>query len=88
MVAGIKEFTARVERNGVDEPVLDAVNGEELMHVQPGVSIVLGNQPSEFPGTLYISTKYVIFSFINLNCLLGLNPFERVGQIPPPCSHR
>ncbi|XP_068316362.1 chloride conductance regulatory protein ICln-like isoform X1 [Pyrus communis] len=61
MVAGIKEFTARVERNGVDEPVLDAVNGEELMHVQPGVSIVLGNQPSEFPGTLYISTKQVIW---------------------------
>ncbi|CAN6569266.1 unnamed protein product [Malus baccata var. baccata] len=61
MVAGIKEFTARVERNGVDEPVLDAVNGEELMHVRPGVSIVLGNQPPEFPGTLYISTKQVIW---------------------------
>ncbi|RXH94926.1 hypothetical protein DVH24_024610 [Malus domestica] len=62
MVAGLKEFTARVERNGVYEPVLDAENGEELMRVQPGVSIVLGNRPPESPGTLYISTKYAVLS--------------------------
>ncbi|KAH0979068.1 hypothetical protein GBA52_006245 [Prunus armeniaca] len=61
MVAGLREFTARVERNGVDEPVLDAENGEELMHVQPCVSIVLGNRPPESPGTLYISTKKVVW---------------------------
>lgn len=61
MMAGLREFTARVERNGVDEPVLDAENGEELMHVQPCVSIVLGNRPPESPGTLYISTKKVVW---------------------------
>lgn len=66
MVAGLREFTARVERNGVDEPVLDAENGEELMHVQPCVSIVLGNRPPESPGTLYISTKYAIISLMIL----------------------
>ncbi|KAI3767760.1 hypothetical protein L2E82_18154 [Cichorium intybus] len=38
-------------------PLLDTGNGEELMHVQPAVSIVLGNHPPESPGTLYISTK-------------------------------
>ncbi|KAM1512931.1 hypothetical protein ACFX11_024875 [Malus domestica] len=61
MVAGLKEFTARFERNGVYEPVLDAENGEELMHVQPGVSIVLSNRPPKSPGTLYISTKQVVW---------------------------
>lgn len=62
MVEGIRDFTAIVERDGVYQPVLDAQNGEELMHVQPGVSIVLGSHPPESPGTLYISTKYVMLS--------------------------
>ncbi|KAH7537899.1 hypothetical protein FEM48_Zijuj03G0141900 [Ziziphus jujuba var. spinosa] len=60
MVYGIREFNERVGE-GAGEPFLDADNGEELMHVQPGVSIVLGNRPPESPGTLYISTKKVVW---------------------------
>lgn len=65
MVMGLRYYTERVG-DGAGEPVLDANNGEELMHVQPGVSIVIGNRPPESPGTLYISTQYVMpssFSF-------------------------
>lgn len=47
--------------DGAGEPVLDAENGEELMHVQPGVSIVLSNRPPESPGTLYISSTKVVW---------------------------
>lgn len=47
--------------DGAGQPVLDTGNGEELMHVQPEVSIVLGNRPPESPGTLYISTKQVLW---------------------------
>ncbi|XP_061359399.1 chloride conductance regulatory protein ICln isoform X1 [Gastrolobium bilobum] len=43
------------------EPVLDSENGEELMRVQPGVDIVLGNLPRESHGTLYITTKQIIW---------------------------
>ncbi|XP_024024887.1 chloride conductance regulatory protein ICln isoform X2 [Morus notabilis] len=60
MAVGITGFTERVGE-GAGEPVLDAENGEELMHVQRGVSIVLGNRPPESPGTLYISTKKVVW---------------------------
>ena len=61
MAVGIRLFSERVGE-GAGEPVLDAENGEELMHVQTGVSIVLGNRTSESPGTLYISTKYIYLS--------------------------
>ncbi|XP_076933088.1 chloride conductance regulatory protein ICln-like isoform X2 [Bidens hawaiensis] len=54
MGGGVRLFTA-------GEPVLDADNGEELMHRQPAVAIVLGNRPPESPGTLYISTKQLIW---------------------------
>lgn len=57
MVLGIRTFTERVG-DGAGEPVLDSDNGEELMLVQRGVSIVLANRPPESPGTLYITTKY------------------------------
>jgi nucleotide-sensitive chloride channel 1A len=43
------------------EPVIDRENGEELMRVQPGVDIALANLPRESPGTLYITTKQVIW---------------------------
>ncbi|TKY68030.1 Chloride conductance regulatory protein ICln [Spatholobus suberectus] len=43
------------------EPVLDSENGEELMRLQPGVDVVLGDLPCESPGTLYITTKQVIW---------------------------
>ncbi|KAK9266272.1 hypothetical protein L1049_025349 [Liquidambar formosana] len=60
MVVGLRHFTERVG-TGAGEPVLDAENGEELMHVQPGVAVVLGNRPPESPGTLYISTKQLVW---------------------------
>ncbi|QCD89024.1 chloride conductance regulatory protein ICln [Vigna unguiculata] len=55
MVLGVRE----IRFSG--EPVLDRDNGEELMRVQPGTDIVLGNLPRESPGTLYITTKQVIW---------------------------
>lgn len=57
---GLRQFTERVG-DGPGEPVLDAENGEELMHVQPGVAVVLGNRAPESPGTLYISSKQVVW---------------------------
>ncbi|XP_057952763.1 chloride conductance regulatory protein ICln [Malania oleifera] len=60
MVLGLRLFTER-GGGGAGEPVLDAENGEDLVHVQPGVSIVIGNRPPESPGTLYISTKKVVW---------------------------
>lgn len=42
-------------------PVMDADNGEELLHIQEAISIVLGNRPSESPGTLIITSKQVIW---------------------------
>ncbi|XP_022765755.1 chloride conductance regulatory protein ICln-like isoform X2 [Durio zibethinus] len=60
MVVGLWQFTARAS-NGAGEPVLDPDNGEELVHVQASVSIALGNRAPEYPGTLYITTKQVIW---------------------------
>ncbi|KAL0317676.1 UNVERIFIED_CONTAM: Chloride conductance regulatory protein ICln [Sesamum angustifolium] len=60
MATGLRIVTERVG-DGAGQPVLDADNGEELMHIQPGVSIVLGNRPPQSPGTLYISTKQVVW---------------------------
>ncbi|KAB1208187.1 Chloride conductance regulatory protein ICln [Morella rubra] len=60
MVLGLRQFTERVG-DGAGEPVLDADNGEEIMHLQPGVAVVLGNRAPESPGTLYISTKQVVW---------------------------
>ncbi|XP_010909011.1 chloride conductance regulatory protein ICln [Elaeis guineensis] len=60
MVLGLQQFVERVG-DGSGQPRLDADAGEELMHVQPGVAIVLGGRPPESPGTLYISTKRVVW---------------------------
>lgn len=68
MALGIRDFTQRVG-DGAGEPSLDAENGEELVRVQPGVSVVLGNRPPESPGTLYISTKYPLLLSLSLICL-------------------
>ncbi|KAK2972764.1 hypothetical protein RJ640_019412 [Escallonia rubra] len=62
MAAGLRLFTeSERTSDGAGEPVLDSEDGEELVHVQPGVSIALGSQPPESPGTLYISTKKVVW---------------------------
>lgn len=57
---GLRYFSDRVGE-GAGQPVLNADIGEELMHVQPGVSIVLGSRPPESPGTLYITTKQLVW---------------------------
>ncbi|KAH7853693.1 hypothetical protein Vadar_005582 [Vaccinium darrowii] len=60
MAVGLRLFTERVG-DGAGVPSLDSNAGEELIHVQPGVSIVLANCPPESPGTLYISSKQVVW---------------------------
>ncbi|XWS37705.1 hypothetical protein CRYUN_Cryun19dG0067800 [Craigia yunnanensis] len=60
MVVGLRQFTAR-DGNGAGEPVLGTDNGEELVDVQPLVSIALGNRAPESPGTLYVTTKQVVW---------------------------
>ncbi|PSS33162.1 Chloride conductance regulatory protein [Actinidia chinensis var. chinensis] len=60
MAVGLRLVTERVS-DGAGVPVLDSGNGEELIHVQPGVSIVLANRPPDSPGTLYISSKQVVW---------------------------
>ncbi|XP_057740755.1 chloride conductance regulatory protein ICln-like isoform X1 [Arachis stenosperma] len=58
MGLGLRNFT---ERNNNGQPVLDTENGEELMHMQRGVDLVLANLPPISSGTLYITTKQVIW---------------------------
>ncbi|XP_039046425.1 chloride conductance regulatory protein ICln-like isoform X2 [Hibiscus syriacus] len=60
MAVGLRQFTARTG-NGAGEPVLDTDNGEELVNVQPSVSVALGNRAPESPGTLYITTRQVVW---------------------------
>ncbi|OAY48166.1 chloride conductance regulatory protein ICln [Manihot esculenta] len=60
MVLGLRQFTDR-SGDGAGEPVLNTENEEEIMHVQHSVSIVIGNRSPESPGTLYISTKKVVW---------------------------
>ncbi|XP_052185702.1 chloride conductance regulatory protein ICln isoform X2 [Diospyros lotus] len=60
MPVGLRLFTDRVG-DGAGAPVIDSGNDEELVLVQPGVSVVLAGGPPESPGTLYISTKQVVW---------------------------
>ncbi|GAB2294090.1 hypothetical protein Dimus_028307 [Dionaea muscipula] len=57
-VVGLRNFT---ERAPDGRPVLNADDGEQLMHVQQAISIVLGNRPAEPTGTLYITSRQVIW---------------------------
>ncbi|XP_068635519.1 chloride conductance regulatory protein ICln-like [Aristolochia californica] len=62
MGLGLRHFTDRIqEGESAGHPLLDTENGEELLHVQPAVAIVLGNLPPESPGTLFISSKQVVW---------------------------
>lgn len=63
MVVGLRFFMERSDDGGTGTQVLDTGDREELMHVQPNVSIVLGNHPPYSTGTLYITTKYIHSSF-------------------------
>ncbi|KAH0850422.1 hypothetical protein HID58_095579 [Brassica napus] len=58
MVVGLREFALRT---GDGSPALDESNGEELMHVQPSVAVALGNRSLESPGTLYITSRKLIW---------------------------
>ncbi|CAH8353989.1 unnamed protein product [Eruca vesicaria subsp. sativa] len=60
MVVGLREFSLR-NVDGSGSPVLDESNGEELMHVQPSVAVALGNRSVESPGTLYITSRKLIW---------------------------
>ncbi|KAK2998490.1 hypothetical protein RJ639_023805 [Escallonia herrerae] len=79
MAAGLRLFTERTS-DGAGEPVLDSGDGEELVHVQPGVSIALGSQPPESSGTLYISTKYNTCLWIYYLLPFGLCLFHVTEQ--------
>ncbi|XP_009130207.1 LOW QUALITY PROTEIN: chloride conductance regulatory protein ICln [Brassica rapa] len=58
MVVGLREFALRT---GDGSPALDESNGEELMHVEPSVAVALGNRSLESPGTLYITSRKLIW---------------------------
>ncbi|XP_019200163.1 PREDICTED: chloride conductance regulatory protein ICln [Ipomoea nil] len=57
-MAGLRVVT---DRTPAGQPALNAGNGEELMHVLSGVSLVLGNRLPLSPGTLYITTRKVVW---------------------------
>nr|GMC92970.1 chloride conductance regulatory protein ICln [Ipomoea batatas]GMD00596.1 chloride conductance regulatory protein ICln [Ipomoea batatas]GMD02192.1 chloride conductance regulatory protein ICln [Ipomoea batatas] len=54
-------LTVVTDRTPAGQPVLNAGNGEELVHVLSGVSLVLGNRLPLSPGTLYITTRKVVW---------------------------
>ncbi|KAJ0238197.1 Chloride conductance regulatory protein ICln [Hirschfeldia incana] len=58
VVVGLREFALRT---GDGSPALDESNGEELMHVQRSVAVALGNRSVESPGTLYITSRKLIW---------------------------
>ncbi|KAI5569849.1 hypothetical protein BDE02_12G104600 [Populus trichocarpa] len=60
MAPGLRQFTER-RGDGAGQPVIDTDNGEEFMLMCREVSIVIGNGSPESPGTLYISTKKVVW---------------------------
>ncbi|XP_042386559.1 chloride conductance regulatory protein ICln-like [Zingiber officinale] len=41
--------------------LLESDDGEELMHVEPGIAIALGSRPMESLGTLYVTSRRVIW---------------------------
>ncbi|XP_068651062.1 chloride conductance regulatory protein ICln-like [Aristolochia californica] len=62
MGLGLRHFTNRIQEGEcAGQPLLDTENGEALLRVQPAVAIVLGNLPPESPGTLFISSKQVVW---------------------------
>ncbi|KAG0504095.1 hypothetical protein HPP92_004167 [Vanilla planifolia] len=60
MVLGLQRLTEQdIEASG--HPCLDVAGGEDLVHVQRDVAIVLGDRLPESPGTLYISSRRVMW---------------------------
>ncbi|KAG6471093.1 hypothetical protein ZIOFF_072190 [Zingiber officinale] len=60
MGLGLLHFDVRVI-NDDGWPLLESDDGEELMHVEPGVAVALGSRPMESPGTLYVTSRRVIW---------------------------
>ncbi|XP_078152101.1 nucleotide-sensitive chloride conductance regulator (ICln) family protein [Carex rostrata] len=58
MVLGIQPFSDRTDDGG---PRLNAGAEEEVMRVERGAAIALGRRQPESPGTLYVTTKRVIW---------------------------
>jgi hypothetical protein len=54
MALGLSLVTERAETGA---PVVDTENDENVAHIQPDVSIVLGEGHAEGPGTLYVTTR-------------------------------
>ncbi|XP_039057575.1 chloride conductance regulatory protein ICln-like [Hibiscus syriacus] len=63
MLNGVFMGGHRIVEQGLDnsrgEPVLDTDNGEDLVHVQPFVSVALENRAPESPCTLCITHRYL-----------------------------
>ncbi|KAH9576336.1 hypothetical protein CY35_01G156100 [Sphagnum magellanicum] len=58
MARGLVSVNERSEDGG---PFLETVNEERIAHVQPSVGIVLGESPVEQPGTLYVTTRRLVW---------------------------
>ncbi|CAK9858659.1 unnamed protein product [Sphagnum jensenii] len=58
MARGLVSVNERSEDGG---PFLETVNEERVAHVQPSVGIVLGESPAEQPGTLYVTTRRLVW---------------------------
>lgn len=59
MVLGLRYFTNIHHPTG--QPILDSQNGEEYMHIEPHVAVVLANHSPQSPGTLFVTSKQVIW---------------------------
>ncbi|XP_062210576.1 chloride conductance regulatory protein ICln-like [Phragmites australis] len=58
MAPGLRRFT---DIAGDGAPRLDAASGEELVRVDRSASVALGRRPPEPPGTLFVTTRRVIW---------------------------
>lgn len=78
MAMGLRTYTERTG-DGSGLPAFDVNQGEVLMHVLPVVGIVFDNRPPEFPGTLYVSSRYLLSfrlfaSFCSILSVLEFHP--------------
>ncbi|KAG6536383.1 hypothetical protein ZIOFF_001437 [Zingiber officinale] len=60
MGLGLLHFNGRIVDND-GRPLLESDHSKELMHVQPRVAVALGSRPMESPGTLYVTSRRVIW---------------------------
>jgi nucleotide-sensitive chloride channel 1A len=58
MALGLSLVTERTETGA---PVVDSENDESIAHIQPDVLIVLGEAHAEGPGTLYVTTRRLVW---------------------------